>query len=255
MAINKFFTTILISLSIVMAASLRVRQTNLSLSSPPTNTSGAASTPSDSELADTVAKLTVARTQMERLNILKNDTDFVFDVLNPTSGTVEIAGNGGHIVSASRENFPAIVGTGLSMNVAFVEPCGLNTPHLHPRANELFFAINGTFEIGFVAETGTRVVTNTVKGGQIAVFPQGSLHYQANLGCEKAVFIAAFSNEDAGVSLVAQNFFRIPHKILEATLGDGVSLDQLKYISDILPEDLVLGLKSCRQKCGLDQDN
>jgi len=80
----------------------------------------------------------------------------------------------------------------------------MNSPHTHPRATELLFLVNGEMEAGFIEENGARFVVNTLTGGQGALFPKGSIHYQINLGCEPLTFVAALNDEDPGVSQIAQ---------------------------------------------------
>ena len=85
-----------------------------------------------------------------------------------------------------------------------IRPCGMNSPHTHPRATELLYVVNGELEAGFIEENGARFVVNTVSQGQGALFPKGSIHYQINLGCEPLTFVAALNDEDPGVSQIAQ---------------------------------------------------
>jgi oxalate decarboxylase/phosphoglucose isomerase-like protein (cupin superfamily) len=67
--------------------------------------------------------------------------------------------------------------------LGYLEPCGLNTPHTHPRATEINIAINGTLRTGMLAENGARFVFNDVPPGSVTVFPQGAIHFEMNLGC------------------------------------------------------------------------
>ena len=81
----------------------------------------------------------------------------------------------------------------------------MNTPHTHPRATEfLYVASKGQMQTGFIEENGARFVMNTLSQGQGTVFPQGSIHFQVNLGCEPLTFVAALNDEDPGASQVAQ---------------------------------------------------
>ncbi len=84
-------------------------------------------------------------------------------------------GAGGHTVAASSENMPALVGNGMAMTIGFLGPCGMNTPHTHPRATEFNFAVNGSLKGGFLAENGARFVMHDIPPGSAAVFPQGEL--------------------------------------------------------------------------------
>jgi hypothetical protein len=155
-------------------------------------------------------------------------------------------------VLANRVTFPAIVGNGISMAVANLGPCGLNTPHTHPRATELNYVVNGTLLTGFIAESGARQVNNTVPAGSASIFPKGSIHWLANLGCDTVQFVAALGDEDPGISEIAPNLFGIEKDVLNATLG-GVSDDVLSNIISGIPVDIALGVQSCLQKCGLVQ--
>ena len=62
-------------------------------------------------------------------------------------------------------------------------PCGLNTPHTHPRATEINFSVNGTLLTGLLVENGARFITNELKAGMATVFPQGAIHFEMNTGC------------------------------------------------------------------------
>ncbi len=39
---------------------------------------------------------------------------------------------------------------------------------------------------------------NNLSDGQVAIFPQGTIHYEQNLGCKPAHFISALNHEDPG---------------------------------------------------------
>ena len=39
---------------------------------------------------------------------------------------------------------------------------------------------------------------NDLSDGQVAIFPQGYIHYEQNLGCTPAHFISALNHEDPG---------------------------------------------------------
>ena len=195
-----------------------------------------------------MTKLMLARTQTQRMDILNNDKDFVFDFFDP-SVNVTSRGRGGKTITADRENFPGIFGNGMSMTVGIIGPCGLNTPHSHPRATELTYAINGTFDIGFIAENGARVVANTVSPGQMAVIPKGATHWIANLGCSSVSFVSSYNDEDPGFSQLAQTLFDLPEDVLTATLG-GVDDSTIGSIAASIPADVSMGLMTCLKKCG-----
>jgi hypothetical protein len=59
----------------------------------------------------------------------------------------------------------------------------MNTPHVHPRATEINFALNGTLRTGMLNENGVRFVSNDVPAGSATVFPRGAIHFEMNTEC------------------------------------------------------------------------
>ncbi|KAJ7471118.1 RmlC-like cupin domain-containing protein [Mycena latifolia] len=175
----------------------------------------------------------------------------VFDFSNQTPAP---GAKGGSIVLATVDNFPILEELGISGAVSFIEPCGLNIPHIHPRANELLTVVEGILDAGFVQENGFNTVVETELGQfQATVFPMGSIHYQQNPTCSPAMFVAALSNEDPGRSDIATSFWMLPSDIVNATLGfpntiGGGNIDAWR---SHLPVNLAVGVDSCLQACGL----
>lgn len=193
--------------------------------------------------------LKVATTQVERISLLKDDSDFVFSFAD-ASKPPEVVGAGGSTKHAARDNFPALVGTGMAMTVGFLGPCSINTPHTHPRATEFNLVMNGTLHAGFLAENGARFIANEVPALSATVFPQGAIHFEANLGCEPAVFIAAFNDEDPGVLQIAQRFFGLPANVVGASLG-GLGVQEVAHLASLIPDNIALGVDECLAKCGM----
>ena len=200
--------------------------------------------------ATTVSNLITANGQAERVNML-SDTDFVFDFFNPLPGSVSSSGPDGRITVAQLRTFPALVDQGISMAVGYLGPCGLNTPHIHPRATEFNFAVNGTLHTGMIQENGARLVLNNVTAGQATIFPRGSIHFEQNMGCEPMIFIAAFSSEDPGTTSVANAFFRLPMDIVEAAMGREDLSKSAEQVQMGIPESVAFGIQECMQRCGI----
>ena len=203
---------------------------------------------------DNIALLTTAASEEDRIDLL-SDSDFVFDFLNPPDNAI-VSGPDGRIIAAKRKTFPALVGNDVAMSIGILGPCGLNTPHTHPRAAEFNLAVNGTLRTGMVAGNQARFVMNDLKPGQATIFPQGAIHFEQNLGCDTVMFVAAFSDEDPGVSQLANQFFSLPVDIVEATMGD--SMGQMKSkgltVQDIekaIPPNVAFGVDECLKKCGI----
>ncbi|KAJ7865186.1 RmlC-like cupin domain-containing protein [Mycena olivaceomarginata] len=139
---------------------------------------------------------------------------------------------------------------------SFVEPCGLNIPHLHPRASELFTVIDGILDTGFVQENGFNTEVETQLGKyQATVFPMGSIHYQQNPTCSPAVFVAALNSEDPGRSDIATSYWMLPSDVVDAALGfpETIGAGNIADWKSHLPVNLAAGVESCLQACGLSQ--
>jgi len=209
------------------------------------------------DLKTLVSELTVAATQSERLLLLDEDKDFVFDFLNAADIKGAVGkGNGGQAVSAKTTTFPALIGNGLAMTVGFLGPCAQNTPHIHPRSAEFLVMVAGdTINTGTFQENGARFVTNALEVGQATVFPMGSVHFQQNLGCDPAIFVAAFANEDPGTLQVAQGFFQeLPPDTVSATLGE-LGVEEVQDIAKQIPANIAFGVEECVKRCNIDRNS
>lgn len=170
-------------------------------------------------------------------------------------------GKGGRFVLANQNTFPILADQGISTAVGFLNPCGMNSPHTHPRATEWLTVVQGSLQTGFMLENG--FLANAAEGRQTTqvsaelgvfqgtVFPQGSIHFQFNDNCEPATFIATLNSDDPGTSQVAQNFFFLDDRIVNVTLGephqiDGSNIEEFRLR---LPPNLVRAVDSCMAKC------
>ncbi|KAI0033515.1 RmlC-like cupin domain-containing protein, partial [Vararia minispora EC-137] len=202
-----------------------------------------------SSVAELVAQLRLAPTEVDRFRTL-NDSDFLFDFNNPPSSVGVTNGLAGHTVAATSENFAAVVGNGVSMTIGFLGPCGMNTPHTHPRATEINFSLNTTLRGGVLVENGARFAEIDIAPGSATVFPQGAIHFEMNPSCEPAMFVAAFNGEDPGVNQVAQRFFGLPPDIVGATLG-GLGVEEVAGLEALIPDNVAYGAQDCLQRCGI----
>lgn len=136
------------------------------------------------------------------------------------------------------------------MIVGYIDPCGLIVPHIHSRSTSLIYVVEGELLTGFYQEAGAQYVTNTVRAGQATVFPQGSVHFEQNLGCTQVTLVAALNHEDPGF-LPATSFFQeFPADLVGASLG-GVSSSNVRKQAKRLPAIPSLGVANCLKKCGL----
>ncbi|KAJ7784998.1 spherulin-1B precursor [Mycena maculata] len=182
---------------------------------------------------------------------LRQLTVFDFNNQAPATGS-----KGGSILLGTVDNFPILEQLGISGAISLVQPCGLNIPHTHPRANELFTVIDGVLDTAFVLDNGFNTQIQTQLGKyQATVFPMGSIHYQQNPTCSPAVFVAALNNEDPGRSDIATNFWALPSDVVDAALGFPTTIggDNINEWRAQLPVNLAAGIDSCLKTCGLSQ--
>lgn len=196
--------------------------------------------------------------QEGRSKLLDQPGDYVFDFadLDPPEGAATDGGLGGVSVAATAQTFPALIGTGSSMTVAFLGPCGMNTAHVHPRATELNIVVKGRLVTGFVVENNVAPIANTMDTFQMSVFPQGAIHQEYNPDCEEAVFVAGFNNEDPGVNTIAQNFFGLRPEVVEATLGGPITFNgaDIESFRETIPKNIANGIEACLNKCGIQRN-
>lgn len=198
------------------------------------------------------AQLTLADIAVDRFALLPKDDQFVFKFID----NIKPNGKGGDIVAANRKTFPALVGTGSGMAIGFLDACGFNTPHLHPRATELQVVVEGKLIVEMLPENGVngadgkrRVIRNTVNKFELSPFYQGSVHTQYNPECTPATFIASFNAEDFGVGQISEELFALSPDIVTAAFGEAISGKDVDLFKNSIPASFALGVKECVQRC------
>jgi hypothetical protein len=131
--------------------------TNGTLVNPPNVTSLTRPNPKYSQ--DQLNQLRLAYTASERLALLKSygDTNdyFKFDLTPNGSQSNAANGLGGQGYLAFSANYPVLLGTGLSVAIGYLNPCGLDSMHIHNRATEVVTLVAGqSLKTGFVLEDG-----------------------------------------------------------------------------------------------------
>jgi oxalate decarboxylase/phosphoglucose isomerase-like protein (cupin superfamily) len=202
-----------------------------------------------SSVAALVAQLRAAPTEGDRFRLLADD-QLLFDFNNPNTTVGVTNGAAGRTVAATSENFPAVIGNGVSMTIGFLGPCGMNSPHTHPRATEINFSVNTTLRGGVLIENGARFAEIDIAPGTATVFPQGAIHFEMNPSCEEAMFVAGFNGEDPGVSQVGQRFFGLPPDIVGASLG-GLGVQEVADLAALIPDNVIFGVDECLQRCNI----
>ncbi|KAJ8901243.1 hypothetical protein NDN08_007092 [Rhodosorus marinus] len=183
-----------------------------------------------------------------RAELFPHAKDFKFNLADaPASNN----GVGAKIQGGSQGRFPALNGLGVSYTLFTIDPCGMNLPHVHPRATELIYIIKGYgLTVGFSEENGGRVLVNRkLKKGWTTVFPEGLPHWQINTSCYPVQFISALSHASPGVVTVPDRFLgtSIPDYVLSVVFN--VPKEDVQDIRDRLSSrDLEA---ECKRRCGI----
>ena len=211
-----------------------------------TNTTNA-TTPTPLTNLQIVGKLLNAPSNIDRVNIIKDNSTFVFDFY---AMNASVSGVDGFESSANRYNFPVIFQSLVSTSVGFLGPCGLYSPKINVRAAQLALVIQGTIYTGFLAEDGAPLILNILTPGQMTYFTRASLHWLANLECFPAMYISTYNDEVPGIMGIAQNYFDLPADVVSPNLGYLDPID-VEIIASNIPENITLGIAECVARCEL----
>ncbi|KAG6699807.1 hypothetical protein I3842_08G081900 [Carya illinoinensis] len=127
---------------------------------------------------------------------------------------------------------PGLNTLGVSLARIDYAPGGLNPPHTHPRATETIFTLEGELFVGFIT-TADKLISKTIKEGEIFVFPRGLVHFQKNVGDKPASVISGFNGQLPGTQVVATSLFAasppVPDDVLEIAFQvDAKVVDEIK---------------------------
>ncbi|EOX95492.1 Cupin 1 - like 1 [Theobroma cacao] len=132
------------------------------------------------------------------------EADFFFSglanpaVINNSVGSV--------VTLANVDKIPGLNTLGVSLARIDYEAGGLNPPHTHPRATEIIFVLDGELDAGFIT-TANKLISKSLKKGDIFVFPKGLVHFQKNNGDKSASVIAGFNSQLPGTQSIAATLF------------------------------------------------
>ncbi|CAN8285663.1 unnamed protein product [Cochlearia groenlandica] len=133
--------------------------------------------------------------------------DFFFGGLQNARPVANAVGS--NVTAVNVNNLPGLNTLGISLVRIDYGVNGQNPPHTHPRATEILYVGVGTLMVGFVTSNGdgNRLFTKTLNEGDVFVFPEGLIHFQANVGRFPAVAFAGLSSQNPGVVTVANTIF------------------------------------------------
>ncbi|XP_028089002.1 putative germin-like protein 2-1 [Camellia sinensis] len=151
--------------------------------------------------------------------------DFLFRGFNIPGNTSNPVRSKVSPVTAAQ--LPGLNTFGIAMARVDYLPGGVNPPHYHPRASEIFTLIEGSLLVGFVTTNPeNRLISKVLQKGDVFVFPKGLIHFQLNLGNEKALGISALSSQNPGIMTVANAVFGSNPQISSEVLTKAFQTDK-----------------------------
>ncbi|XP_006405679.2 germin-like protein subfamily 1 member 11 isoform X1 [Eutrema salsugineum] len=158
--------------------------------------------------------------------------DFFFSGLHNARAVNNAVGS--NVTGVNVNNLPGLNTLGISLVRIDYGVNGQNPPHTHPRATEILVVQQGTLFVGFVSSNGdgNRLFTKTLNKGDVFVFPEGLIHFQANVGRSPAVAFAALSSQNPGVVTIANTVFGSNPPINPNVLARAFQLDP-KVVIDL----------------------
>jgi len=196
-----------------------------------------------------VASLKSAATQLDRLKLLPNAADWLFDFTAQPGYTY----SPGSVVNANAATFPALTTYGMTLAMLNLGPCAMLPPHYHPRATNLVVAVEGTTQTYMLEENGAHVITETLTPGKMTIFPFASLHTMQNMGCGNATLVSALNSEDSGTHTILNGLFQFPADIVNAAFGGnfGNGTDYYATGDNVPPTGTgsILGSAECLARC------
>lgn len=130
--------------------------------------------------------------------------DFYFEGLAKAATINKSVGS--IVTAANVEKIAGLNTLGVSLSRVDYAPNGLNPPHTHPRATEVIYVLEGELDVGFIT-TENKLISKTIKEGEIFVFPKGLVHFQKNNKDKSASVIGAFNSQFPGTQTIAAALF------------------------------------------------
>ncbi|XP_024516403.1 putative germin-like protein 2-1 [Selaginella moellendorffii] len=135
-------------------------------------------------------------------------------------------GPGGVRAAINTTLFPGITSQGITYVHFNSVPCGVNLPHMHPRASELLTMISGgPLQVGFVDTAGVPRI-NLLNPGDITIFPRGMMHFEINVGTKPAFYISALNSQNPGTLKSGGALLMIPDRSVATALNVGLDMIQ-----------------------------
>lgn len=162
--------------------------------------------------------------------------DFYFSGLATPSVILDTNTAGAAVKLATVDQLAGLNTLGLSLARADYRIGGFTAPHIHPRATEAVFILEGELQAGFII-TSNKHFTKLLKKGDLFVFPKGSIHYLKNVGKTPASHVVAFNSQNPGALFIEPALFSatpsVPDEVLAETFQ--ISVEEAGQIKNPKP--------------------
>jgi hypothetical protein len=65
--------------------------------------------------------------------------------------------------------------------------------------------------------------------------------------------VAAFTSEDPGAALVAEQTFSLGDDIISRTFGGSIAGEDIEKVRDAIPKGIAIKVDECLKKCGIEK--
>ncbi|XP_055814879.1 nectarin-1-like [Solanum dulcamara] len=134
---------------------------------------------------------------------------------------------GSLVTGANVLNIPGLNTLGVSLARIDYAPGGINPPHLHPRATEMIYVLQGQLDVGFIT-TANVLVAKRIVQGEVFAFPRGLVHFQKNNGHMPAAVIAGFNSQLAGTQSIATTLFAASPSVPDDVLAQAFQIGTMQ---------------------------
>lgn len=134
---------------------------------------------------------------------------------------------GSLVTGVTVQKIPGLNTLGVSLSRIDYAPGGLNPPHVHPRATEVIFVLEGMLDVWFIT-TANVMFSKTINKGEVFVFPKGLVHFQQNNWKTNTSVLAAFNSQLPGTQSIATTLFGAMPPVPDNVLAKAFQVDTAK---------------------------
>jgi len=124
---------------------------------------------------------------------------------------------------ATATEWPGVNTQGVSHARLDFDIGGVIPLHTHPRAAETLFVLKGSVLTGFVGEDNV-LYASTLHQGDVTLFPKALLHFQINVGKERAITFNTLTSQSPGFLTTATQIFA--PNITDAVIKKSFGIDE-----------------------------